>query len=79
MLQTAGLAFDYDQVVLRGDTTTRSFSAIYLRDGYVQALDCINAARDFLQGKRLITSRQKVDSGRLVDPAIKLGSLVSAV
>jgi DNA-binding Lrp family transcriptional regulator len=29
MLQTAGLAFDYDQVVLRGDTTTRSFSAIY--------------------------------------------------
>jgi 3-phenylpropionate/trans-cinnamate dioxygenase ferredoxin reductase component len=45
-LQTVGLSIGYDQCVLRGDPATRSFSVIYLRDGQVIALDCVNATKD---------------------------------
>ncbi|MGQ4828477.1 oxidoreductase C-terminal domain-containing protein, partial [Enterococcus faecalis] len=45
-LQTVGLSGGHDATVLRGDPATRSFSLIYLRDGAVIALDCVNATRD---------------------------------
>ncbi len=63
-LQTVGLSGGYDATVVRGDPETRSFSVVYLRGGHVIALDCINAARDFVQGKAL------VEGGLVVDPAV---------
>ena len=62
-LQTVGLSTGYDATVLRGDTAARSFSVIYLKDGRVIALDCVNAVRDYVQGKAL------VEAGTVIDPA----------
>ncbi len=62
-LQTVGLSIGYDQTVLRGNPATRSFSLIYLRGGRVIALDCVNAVKDYVQGKAL------VQAGRVADPA----------
>ncbi|MEI6486702.1 MAG: FAD-dependent oxidoreductase [Sphingomonadales bacterium] len=62
-LQTMGLSLGHDQTVLRGDPATRSFSLIYLKQGRVIALDCVNAARDYVQGKAL------VEQGVMVPPA----------
>ena len=53
-LQTVGLSIGYDETFVHGDPAARSFSVIYLKDGKVLALDCVNAARDFVQGKGLI-------------------------
>jgi 3-phenylpropionate/trans-cinnamate dioxygenase ferredoxin reductase subunit len=61
-LQTVGLSIGHDLVVVRGKPETRSFSVIYLRAGRVVALDCVNATKDYVQGRKL------VETGVLVDP-----------
>lgn len=66
-LQTIGLCTGFDQVVTRGDPATRSFSLVYLRKGHVVALDCINAARDFVQGKALVEQGLAVAPAALAD------------
>lgn len=53
-LQTVGLSAGYDQAVLRGDPASRKFSVVYLRGGKVVALDCVNNARDYSHGRRLV-------------------------
>jgi 3-phenylpropionate/trans-cinnamate dioxygenase ferredoxin reductase subunit len=71
-LQTIGLNAGYDSTVLRGDPATRSFSLVYLRDGAILALDCINAARDYVQGRKLIEAGAKISPTALADQAIPL-------
>ena len=53
-LQTVGLSGGHDAIVQRGDPASGSWSLVYLKGGRVIALDCINAARDFVQGKALV-------------------------
>ena len=53
----------------------RSFSVVYLRDGQVIALDCVNAARDYAQGRKLVVEGVKPDIQRLADVAIPLKEL----
>jgi 3-phenylpropionate/trans-cinnamate dioxygenase ferredoxin reductase subunit len=77
-LQTVGLSQRHDEIVTRGDPAGRSFSLVYLAQGRVIALDCVNAARDFVQGKGLVASGAAPDRGALADPAVPLKSLVEA-
>ena len=74
-LQTVGLSIGHDAAVLRGDPAARSFSVVYLKQGRVIALDCVNATRDYVQGRALITGRVSPDRAALADPAIPLKSL----
>jgi 3-phenylpropionate/trans-cinnamate dioxygenase ferredoxin reductase component len=76
-LQTVGLSGGYDHVVVRGSPASRSFSAIYLRQGTVIALDCVNASRDYVQGRSLVVARAKPDLSALADCSVGLKSLVS--
>lgn len=55
-LQTAGLSTGHDRAVLRGDPASRSFSVVYLKAGKVIALDCVNATKDYVQGRMLVTA-----------------------
>lgn len=71
-LQTMGLSLGHDQTVLRGDPATRSFSLIYLKQGKVIALDCVNAARDYVQGKALVEQGVAVPADALADTATPL-------
>lgn len=71
-LQTVGLSAGHDDTVLRGDPATRSFSLVYLKQGRVIALDCVNAVKDYVQGRQLILDRAHPDPARLADPAIPL-------
>ncbi|WP_277969710.1 NAD(P)/FAD-dependent oxidoreductase [Sphingomonas echinoides] len=66
-LQTVGLSIGFDEAIVRGDPATRSFSIIYLKDGHVLALDCVNATKDYVQGKALVTGRLAPDKIRLAD------------
>ena len=75
-LQTAGLSLGYDQIVQRGDPASRSFSLVYLRDGIVIALDCVNSVRDFAQGRALVTGRVHADPVQLADSSLPLKSLI---
>ncbi|MFS0772619.1 NAD(P)/FAD-dependent oxidoreductase [Sphingomonas sp. 1P08PE] len=71
-LQTVGLSRGYDELVLRGDPATRAFSVVYLQDGAVIALDCVNMVRDYAQGRALVAARARPDRVALADPAIPL-------
>ncbi len=71
-LQTVGLCTGYDATVLRGDPAARSFSVVYLKDGRVIALDCINAAKDYVQGKALVEGGIVVAPDVLADVSVLL-------
>jgi 3-phenylpropionate/trans-cinnamate dioxygenase ferredoxin reductase subunit len=71
-LQTVGLSTGHDAAVLRGDPANRSFSVIYLKDGHVIALDCVNATKDYVQGRKLVVERLAIDPGLLADSTTPL-------
>ncbi|MBX9860978.1 MAG: FAD-dependent oxidoreductase [Sphingomonas sp.] len=74
-LQTVGLSIGYDTTVLRGDPAARSFSVIYLKDGAVIALDCVNAVKDYVAGRALVAGAVRADPAVLADPTIPLKTL----
>lgn len=71
-LQTVGLSLDYDQELVRGDPASRSFSVIYLRGGKVIALDCVNATKDYVQGRKAVSDGALLDLAELANPAIPI-------
>ena len=64
-LQTVGLSTGHDAVVVRGDPAQRSFSLVYLREGRVIALDCVNATRDYVQGRALVAAGATLDEAAI--------------
>ncbi|WOF44659.1 FAD-dependent oxidoreductase [Sphingopyxis indica] len=77
-LQTAGLSTGHDQAVLRGDPATRSFSVVYLKKGKVIALDCVNATRDYVQGRMIVTAGVTATPDQLADAETPLKALLPA-
>ena len=76
-LQTAGLSVGYDQTVLRGDPATRSFSVLYLKDGRLIALDCVNVIKDYVQGRKLVEAGAVIDPAKLADTSVPLKELMA--
>ncbi|SEJ69161.1 3-phenylpropionate/trans-cinnamate dioxygenase ferredoxin reductase subunit [Sphingomonas sp. OV641] len=76
-LQTVGLSIGHDATVLRGDPAARSFSIIYLKAGRVIALDCVNAVKDYVQGRKLVETAATPDPARLADATIPLKELTA--
>lgn len=74
-LQTVGLSTGHDATVLRGDPATRSFSVIYLKEGRVISLDCVNATKDYVQGRKLVVGQLSPDIGQLADGGTPLKEL----
>lgn len=66
-LQTVGLSMGYDETVVRGDPAAGGWSLVYLRGGVVIALDCINNAKDYVQGKALVERGARIAPTLLAD------------
>ena len=78
-LQTVGLSTGYDREVVRGDPAARSFSVIYLRQGQVVALDCVNSVKDYVQGRKMVEARFKPDDPEtLADTDVPLKDIFAA-
>ena len=77
-LQTVGLSSGYDDMVVRGDPANRSFSVLYLKGGRVIALDCVNAIKDYVQGRGLVTGRLVASKADLADAGRPLKELLPA-
>ena len=73
-LQTVGLSTGHDTAVLRGDPNTRSFSVVYLKNGRVIALDCVNMVKDYVQGRKLVEARAVISAQNLADDNVPLKS-----
>ncbi|WP_120075403.1 NAD(P)/FAD-dependent oxidoreductase [Aurantiacibacter odishensis] len=76
-LQTVGLTSGHDEALVRGSPESRSFSVIYLKDGKVIALDCVNAIKDYVQGRKLVEAGAKIAVGTLADPDIPLKEMLA--
>lgn len=75
-LQTVGLSLGHDATVVRGDPEARKFSVVYLKEGRVLALDCVNNTKDYAQGRKLVELRVEVDSARLAGSEVQLKDML---
>lgn len=76
-LQTVGLSLGYDDVVLRGSLELRSFSLIYLHQGRVIALDCVNSIKDYVAGKELVLRGLSPSRSDLANVSLPLKDFVA--
>jgi 3-phenylpropionate/trans-cinnamate dioxygenase ferredoxin reductase component len=75
-LQIAGLAGTGDRLVMRGDPASRKFAVFHLREGAVAAVEAVNAAPEYLVGRKLIAEGTSVVPERLADTAIPMKNIV---
>jgi 3-phenylpropionate/trans-cinnamate dioxygenase ferredoxin reductase subunit len=67
-LQIAGLPFDVDDIVVRGDPAAGRFAAFHLAaDGAIQAVEAVNAPAEFVAGRVMIARRKRVTAALLRD------------
>ena len=76
-LQTAGISRGYTETLVRGDPAARSFSIVYLKNGKVIALDCVNMVKDYVQGRKLVEAGLCPDKAQLADANLPLKALQS--
>lgn len=76
-LQTAGLNVGYDATVLRGDPEARRFTVVYMKEGRPIAFDCVNAMKDYVQGRKMLErGADKIDPALLADADIPLKEMM---
>ncbi|HEX3485307.1 MAG TPA: FAD-dependent oxidoreductase [Micropepsaceae bacterium] len=75
-LQIAGLAHPGDLTVQRGDSQSRKFSVFHLRDGVVAAVEAVNAAPDYIVGRKLVAAHARIAPERLADAAVPIKSFI---
>jgi 3-phenylpropionate/trans-cinnamate dioxygenase ferredoxin reductase subunit len=71
-LQIAGLPFDADRQIVRGDVAAAKFAVFHLKGDLVQAVEAVNAPPEFMAGKQLIAKRTPVSLEKLADPTISM-------
>ena len=71
-LQIAGLPFDADEILVRGEPASARFAVFHLKAGRLLAVEAVNAPPEFMAGKQLIGSRRQVARDRLADTSISM-------
>lgn len=74
-LQMAGLSFNAEETVVRGNPDEYKFAVFHLRDSRVVTVESINAPQEFMAGKKWIASGKTVDRSRLADTSVTLVEL----
>jgi 3-phenylpropionate/trans-cinnamate dioxygenase ferredoxin reductase subunit len=77
-LQIAGMPFDTSEIVVRGDLAGGKFALFHLQpDGTVQAVEAVNAAPEFMGGRRIIAKRKRLTRTRIEDMSISMQELAA--
>lgn len=71
-LQIAGLPFDADRQVVRGDPTASGFAVFHLNGDRIVCVEAVSAPPEFMAGKQLIAKATPVDVDKLADPAVSM-------
>jgi 3-phenylpropionate/trans-cinnamate dioxygenase ferredoxin reductase subunit len=74
-LQIAGLAWPTDSLVVRGDPASRKFAVFHLRNGAVAAVEAVNAAPEYIVGRKLIAEGAHVAPERLADLTVPMKNI----
>jgi len=49
---------------------------VYLREGRIISIDCVNAMKDYVQARKLIEAGTLMDVARIADPGVPLKDAV---
>jgi 3-phenylpropionate/trans-cinnamate dioxygenase ferredoxin reductase component len=71
-LQIAGLPFDVDRTLVRGDQSRAKFAVFHLKGQQIQQVEAVNAAPEFMAGKQFILNRRPVDLIKLADSTVSM-------
>lgn len=71
-LQIAGLPFETDELIVRGDPAAARFAVFHLKDGRVRAVEAVGAPPEFMMGKQLIAKSIPIDRAKLADPSVSM-------
>jgi 3-phenylpropionate/trans-cinnamate dioxygenase ferredoxin reductase component len=71
-LQIAGLPFDADRQVVRGDPSAGGFAVFHLNGDRVVCVEAVNAPPEFMAGKQLIGKATPVDAAKLADVSVSM-------
>lgn len=71
-LQIAGLPFEADRQVVRGDPTAGGFAVFHLNGDRVVCVEAVNAPPEFMAGKQLIGKGTPVDAAKLADVSVSM-------
>lgn len=71
-LQIAGLPFDADRILVRGDPAQARFAVFHLKDDKIQCVEAVNAPPEYMMGRQLIGNRKSVNIEKLADPSISM-------
>ena len=62
----------------RGRTAPNpNVGCVIVREGRVIALDCVNATRDYVQGRALVLAGAVIDPARLADGTVPLKEMIA--
>ncbi|MFK7889940.1 MAG: NAD(P)/FAD-dependent oxidoreductase [Granulosicoccus sp.] len=75
-LQMTGLSFDANQHVTRGEPDSGSFSVFHYHDDSLLAVDSVNAPRDHIVSRRLLTNGQSPSVEQAADISFDLKTLL---
>jgi 3-phenylpropionate/trans-cinnamate dioxygenase ferredoxin reductase subunit len=70
--QFAGLPFDADDIVVRGDPASAHFAVFHLKGDVIEAVEAVNAPAEFMAGRQLIGQRRPISRVRLADKTVSM-------
>jgi 3-phenylpropionate/trans-cinnamate dioxygenase ferredoxin reductase subunit len=71
-LQIAGLPFDVDHLIVRGEPSSGKFAVFHMSGDVIQAVEAVNSPAEFMGGRMLIGARKPVSREKLADPAVSM-------
>ena len=76
-LQIAGMPFDADTILVRGDPATAKFAVFHLKGDQIQAVEAVNSAPEFMMGRQLIGNRKPISREKLANITISMKEVVA--
>jgi len=71
-LQIAGLPFDADRQVVRGDPAGGRFAVFHLKGDRIVCVEAVNAPPEFMAGRQMIGRSTAVDADKLADAGVSM-------
>jgi 3-phenylpropionate/trans-cinnamate dioxygenase ferredoxin reductase subunit len=77
-LQMAGMPFDTDDTLIRGDPAAAKFAVFHLKGDVIRAVEAINAPAEFMAARQLIGSQKPIDRAKLADTTVSMKEVAAS-
>ncbi|HLY79055.1 MAG TPA: FAD-dependent oxidoreductase [Caulobacteraceae bacterium] len=77
-LQLAGMPFDTDDTLIRGDPAAAKFAVFHLKGDVIRSVEAINAPAEFMAARQLIGSQKPIDRAKLADTTVSMKEVAAS-